>query len=79
MELTQQQYPATCEYLGIGKNPFDETQLSNDIDTLSRLLPLFVTLMDEDRSLVMPNIEIGYIILNLKRVRDELRTKGGAL
>ena len=78
MELTRQNYPATYDYLGIGTNPYEPTQLSADIETLTEILPSFVTMMDEDKSLVNHNIEIGYIIRNLQRVRDELRQKGGA-
>ncbi len=78
MELTRQNYPATYDYLGIGTKPYEPTQLSADIETLAEIFPIFVTMMDEDKGLVMPNIEIGYIIRNLQRVRDELRQKGGA-
>lgn len=78
MEFTRDNYPKAYDYLGIGTKPFDETQLSADIETLTEILPRFVTMMDEDKSLVNPNIEIGYIILHLIEVRDELRRKGGA-
>lgn len=78
MELTRDNYPKAYDYLGIGTKPYDETQLSTDIETLTEILPRFVTMMDEDKSLVMPNIEIGYIVLRLIEVRDELRRKGGA-
>ena len=71
-------YPEAAEYLGIGMKPTEETPLDTDIQTITGILPRLVTDADGDPKALLMCVEISYIILNLQRVRDELRRKGGA-
>lgn len=71
-------YPEAAEYLGIGMKPTEETPLDTDIQTITGILPRLVTDADGDPTALIMCVEISYIIRNLQRVRDELRTKGGA-
>lgn len=78
MIFNKENYPEACEYLGIGLKPTEETPLDSDIETITGILPYLVTVSDEDKAMTNKCIEISYIIRNLQRVRDELKTKGGA-
>lgn len=78
MIFNKENYPEACEYLGIGLKPTEETPLDSDIQTITGILPRLVADADGDKELTIMCVEISYIIRNLQRVRDELKTKGGA-
>ena len=78
MKFNKENYPEACEYLGIGLKPTEETPLDSDIETITGILPRLVSDADGDPQALTMCVEISYIIRNLQRVRDELKTKGGA-
>lgn len=78
MKFNQENYPEAAEYLGIGLQPHEVSQLDSDIETITGILPYLVMESDQDKALAPMCIEISFIIRNLQRVRDELKTKGGA-
>lgn len=78
MKFNKENYPEAAEYLGIGLQPHQVSPLDSDIKTITGILPYLVTESDQDETLASMCIEISYIIRNLQRVRDELKTKGGA-
>ncbi len=78
MIFNKENYPEACEYLGIGLKPTEETPLDSDIETITGILPRLVSDADGDPQALIMCVEISYIIRNLQRVRDELKTKGGA-